>query len=125
MVELSTEFDSSTLFFNPLGGNGERKSSTGNGKMKNGNKTELEMKSLIGLRWKLGFFLIFHFHAARAYPPFPVLYFINIPAPCSERILFMETWQYQISHVILRCVYLNLSKDLPYSNVKKSHKWPN
>ena len=34
----------------------------------------------------------------------------------------METWHYEISHVILRCVYLNLSKDLPYSNVKKSYK---
>ena len=41
--------------------NREQGMSLGSGKMKNGNKTELEMKLPIGLGFKLGFFPIFHF----------------------------------------------------------------
>ena len=37
------------------------KAGTGNGKIKNGNKTELEMILLMGLGFKLGFVPIFHF----------------------------------------------------------------
>ena len=83
MVELSTEFQP------PGRGMGSGNRAPGMEKQKVGPNRELEIKLLIGLGLKLGFILSFYSHAPCVYSPFPVLYFINIPAPCSERILCM------------------------------------
>ena len=53
----------------------ERETITGNGEMKNGNKRDLEIKLLIRLGFKLGFFpvFIFPFAVFVSHSPFSVL----------------------------------------------------